>query len=144
MVTANRKVRKNVTTTLEFFELKRAIEADVILGDEGFRLRVEITRSRRRRSVYRANIWATEYFRIQSTSPSTDGKPAHEPSDELLWVNWTSILRRYFSEAFNARSTAAAEAIVLADVLAWVHHSLAECSGKEHTWGECPERPREG
>ena|SRR2546428_2452913 len=120
----------------ELYDVVKATESELVLGDESFRIKVELTRSRTRPSSFRANIWAAELYRIQSTFPQTKGRPAHRPSDELICVSWTSVLRRC-GERFQARSVARAEGMILSELAAWLRHSRGECERKPHTWGEC-------
>jgi len=120
----------------ELYDVVKATESELVLGDESFRIKVELTRSRTRPSSFRANIWAAELYRIQSTFPQTKGRPAHRPSDELICVSWTSVLRRC-GEQFQARSVARAEGMILSELAAWLRHSRGECERKPHTWGEC-------
>jgi hypothetical protein len=122
---------------LELFDVVRVSEFQLDLGDESFRIRLEMTRSRRTPRLYRANVWRTEYFRIQPTFPQKQGRPAHKPSDEIVWLDWTGVLRAY-GEPFRAGSLAKAEELALDELGAWVHHTRAECGGPKHTWGECP------
>ena len=122
---------------LDVFDVVSVSEADVEMGDESFRLRFEITRSRKDRRRYRAHLLRAELYRIQPTSPQSKGQPRHQPSDELIWVDWTSILRGY-DTPYRARSPAEAEQRVLLETGAFLSHSRGECEGKEgHIWGQC-------
>jgi len=120
----------------ELYDLVRITESDLTLGEESFRIRVEVTRSRSRPSSFRANIWAAELYRIQSTFPQREARPEHRQSDQLIWVSWTSVLRRC-GEQFQARSVERAEDTVLSELAAWVRHSRGDCERKPHAWGEC-------
>jgi hypothetical protein len=122
---------------LDLFDLVRTSEFDLGLGEESFRVRLELDRSRSSRRTFRASVRRAELYRIQSTFPLKDGRPAHEPSDEMVLVDWSGILRR-FCEPFSAPSVAAAERLVLGEVDAWLSHSRGECEGEaNHTWDEC-------
>lgn len=105
------------------FELIRAVEFDIQLGDEGFSLRVELFRRTKKRRSFRARIWQTERFRIQSTFPSDPrtGQPAHEPSDELILVNWETNLPRDYAE-FRANSADEAFQVVLDAITKFLDH----------------------
>ncbi len=121
----------------DLFDIVSVADADVQLGDEVFRLRFEISRSRKTRSQYRAHLLRAELYRIQSTFPQAKGQPAHQPSDELIWVDWSSILRGY-DRAYRARSLEDAEQRVLLATSAFLRHSRGECDGREgHIWGQC-------
>jgi hypothetical protein len=122
---------------LNLFDVAKVSESEVELGDESFRVRVEITRSRRTPGMFRANVWRTEYYRIQPTFPQKRGRPVHQPSDEIIWLDSTAVLRAY-GEPYRAGSLAEAEQLVLDELRAWVRHTRAECGGPKHTWGECP------
>ena len=124
------------------YDLVRSVQFKVQLGDTADDLRLEILRSRKKPFKYRAALWRLEFFRIQSTFPQDNGVPSHEPSDEFIWVDSTTILRKYDSP-FSARSIAAAEKLVLAEVMSWASHSVGKCSGRpNHAWPECLGPPR--
>ena len=123
---------------LDLYDLVRVSELDLALGEESFRMRLELARSRGRPHTFRASVCRAERYRIQSTFPQKRGRPQHEPSDELVWVDWSSILRQY-REPFLAPSLAAAERLLVGEVTAWLCHTRGECKGDpSHTWGECP------
>ena len=114
---------------LDLYDLVRVSEFDLGLGEESFRVRLELARSRSSRGTFRASVRRAEMYRIQSTH--------HEPSDEMVLVDWSGILRQ-FREPFSAPSVAAAERLVLGEVEAWLSHSRGECEGDaNHPWGEC-------
>ena len=62
------------------------VRSNSIWVDESFRVRLEVTRSRAWPCMFRANVWRAELYRIQSTFPQKRGRPLHDPSDELVWV----------------------------------------------------------
>jgi hypothetical protein len=126
---------------LALYDLIRATECDVVLGDDSFRVRVELTRSRRSLRRFRANVWAAERYRIQSTFPQAGGRPTDQPSDELVWVNWSTLLRMG-DTPFSAPSVTRAETIVLDELRAWVRHARGECGSDSHTWGDCARGPK--
>jgi len=115
----------------ELFDLIKITEFDLHLGEESFRIRVELTR-------FRANVWRAEHYRIQSTFPQNSGRPGHEPSDELVWVNWSEILRTC-NKVFVSPSVARAGEAVFNELYAWIRHTRGECDSKPHVWGECPD-----
>jgi hypothetical protein len=122
---------------LDLYDLVRVSEFDLGLGEESFRVRLELARSRSSRRTFRASVRRAELYRIQSTFPLKHGRPQHEQSDEMALVDWSGILR-LFREPFSAPSVAAAERLVLGEVDASLCHSRGECEGDaNHTWGEC-------
>lgn len=71
------------------YELVKTVEFDVEIGDDQFVLRIELFRTVSDIHTFRAHIWRTEMYRIQSSFPRdqlTD-KPAHLPSDEVILVD---------------------------------------------------------
>jgi hypothetical protein len=60
-------------------------------------------------NVYRATVARMERFRIQSTSPQSEGIPTHAPSDEALWVQdnflWDSEKRIQVGDVESALNT---------------------------------------
>jgi hypothetical protein len=122
---------------LDLYDLVRVSEFALGVGEESFRVRLELARSRSSRRTFRASVRRAELYRIQSAFPLKDGRPAHEPSDEIVLVDWSGILRR-FREPFSAPSVAEAERLVLDEVDAWLCHSRGECEGDaNHIWAEC-------
>ena len=63
----NSRVRHEV---FEVYDLVKVTESDLTLGEESFRIRVEVTRSRSRPSSFRANIWAAESIAFNLRFPS--------------------------------------------------------------------------
>ena len=122
----------------ELFNLIKVTEFDLQLGEESFRIRVELTQSHLERRRFRANVWRAEVYRIQSTFPQNSGRPQHEPSDELVWVNWNEILRTC-NKVFVSPSVARAGEAVFNELYAWIRHTRGECDSKPHVWGECPD-----
>lgn len=123
-------------TSLELFDVARTTEFELELGDESFRVRVELTHSRQLATRYRANVWRTELYRIRPSVSQRTDKPANQDADEYLWVGWTSMLREY-GDSFTAASLGEAESLVLDEIRAWIRHTTGECDSSEHTWGEC-------
>ena len=62
------------------------IELSLAWQDEELVLRIELFESAAHARHYSARIWRLEFYRIQSTFPQADdGRPAHQPSDELIF-----------------------------------------------------------
>ncbi len=124
---------------LDLHDLVRVTECQLALGEDAFRLRIELTRSRQAPRRFRANVWRTDFYRIQPTFPQTKRGLLHKPCDEQVWVEW-SILR-YYHAPFAAPSVAAAEKLVLTEVESWIRHARAECGvSAPHPWGDCAGR----
>lgn len=107
-----------------FYALVKTVQFDVALGDDSFALRVELFQDRTRRQMFRANIWREEFYRIQSTFPQnpSTGQPAHEPSDEVILIDWSTNVRANFS-AFKAASSTVALNMVLKAIRAALDHA---------------------
>jgi len=120
----------------ELYDVVKATESELVLATNHSGSRSSSPAQELALHSFRANIWAAELYRIQSTFPETKGRPAHRRSDELICVSWKSVLRRC-GERFQARSVARAEGMILSELAAWLRHSRGECERKPHTWGEC-------
>src|SRR5258708_12282938 len=96
------------------YALVKTVEFNVVLGDDSFTLRVELFQDETRRRTFRANIWRNEFYRIQSTFPqkSSTGQPEHQPSDEVILIDWSTNLRRDYS-VFKPPDSSSALTIVL-------------------------------
>jgi len=114
-------MRKGVS---HLYALVKTVEFDVVLGDDSFALRVELFQDKTRRQTFRANIWRNELYRIQSTFPQnpSTGRPEHQPSDEVVLIDWSSNLRGNYS-VFKAASSAAALNMVLKAIRAALDHA---------------------
>src|SRR5258708_19781121 len=114
-------MRKGVS---HLYALVKTVEFDVVLGDDSFALRVELFQGKTRRQTFRANIWRNELYRIQSTFPQnpSTGRPEHQPSDEVVLIDWSSNLRANYS-AFKAASSPAALNMLLNAIPPPLHHS---------------------
>jgi len=106
------------------YELVKTVEFDVVLGDDSFALRVELFEDKTRRRTFRANIWRNEFYRIQSTFPqnASTAQPEHQPSDEVILIDWSTNLRGNFS-VFKATSSTAALNLVLKAIRAALDHN---------------------
>jgi hypothetical protein len=106
------------------FALVKTVEFDVVLGDDSFALRVELFQDKTRKRTFRANILRNESYRIQSTFPQnpTTGQPEHQPSDEVVLIDWSTNVRGNYS-SFEAASSTAALSIVLKAIRAALDHS---------------------
>src|SRR6266581_2848898 len=81
--------RKHSEAILATYELKRVIYLDVNIELNG-KLPVEIKVSLFKRlgskDRYRARVARLEHYRIQPSFPQRKGVPAHQASDEEIWV----------------------------------------------------------
>jgi hypothetical protein len=64
--------------------LVETLQFSVPLPQEDLELRLELFESLAKPRHYGARLWRLERFRIQSTFPQVDGRPAHDPSDEVV------------------------------------------------------------
>jgi len=115
--------RKGVS---HLYALVKTVEFDVVLGDDSFALRVELFQDKTRRRTFRANIWRSEFYRIQSTFPQnpSTGLPEHQPSDEVVLIDWSANVRGNYS-VFKAASSTAALNMVLKVIRAALDHTHA-------------------
>ena len=105
------------------YALVKTVEFDVDLDDDSFALRVELFQDKTRRRTFRAKIWRNEFYRIQSTFPQqpSTGQPEHQPSDEVILIDWSTNVRGNYS-VFKAASSAAALNMVLKAIRAALDH----------------------
>ena len=106
------------------YALVKTVEFDVDLDDDSFALRVELFQDKTRRRTFRAKIWRNEFYRIQSTFPQlpSTGQPEHQPSDEVILIDWSTNVRGNYS-IFKAPSSAAALNMVLKAIRAALDHT---------------------
>lgn len=99
------------------YELIKTMEVDLALGDDSFSLRIELFQSTTSSQWFRARLWRTEFYRLQSTFPQNElsGQPAHHPSDETIQVDWSPYLSQDY-QYFQAGDQEAALQRVLDDV----------------------------
>jgi len=111
----------------EIYELSRAIEFDVALGTDGFHLRIELFSAPTRPNTFRARVWRSEFYRIQSTFPqdSKTHQPADPPSDELIFVDFSTQLSGDYSN-FRAQDETAALQLILDDCLQFLKRVTGE------------------
>ena len=96
------------------YELVKIVEVDLQLNAEFWPVRFELFRNTEIQGQFRCRIWQAQRFRIQSTFPqNSNGSPLDRPSDELIWVEFMGLDRRY--ENFAAPSPEAGLESVLAD-----------------------------
>ena len=100
----------------ELYELVKTIEFDVALGEDGFNLRIELFRALSSQNHFRAHIWRSEFYRIQSTFPQDHEthKPVDPSSDELIFIDYSSQLYGDYSD-FQAEDEATALQLILDD-----------------------------
>jgi hypothetical protein len=82
-----------------------------------FVARIELFQAKGNPKTFRADIWRTEYYRIQSTFPQdpSTGQPDHHPSDQEILVEWSINLEGDY-RLFEAESPESAMDLVLKDV----------------------------
>lgn len=77
-------------------EVVKVLDLDTIEvpGGRGdaIRFRIEIIRQYGVPRKFIARIWRTEFYRIKPTFPQVKGRPNSPSSDELLWVEDTSVI----------------------------------------------------
>jgi hypothetical protein len=111
--------------TSPVFELVKTVEVDLQLGDEMWPTRFEILRDTERQDHFRCRVWQLEMFRIQSTFPQTGERPAHQPSDHTLIVEWEGAhVGRY--DDFVAADADAALKKVIEDFCKFLEHTTGE------------------
>ncbi len=98
------------------YELFKVVEFDVEIGDDQFTVRVELLQSNSDVRHFRARLWRTEMYRLQSTFPQdpSTNEPAHAPSDEIIWVDHSHYLGKSYSD-FEADSQEAALRLIMED-----------------------------
>jgi hypothetical protein len=111
--------------TSPVFELVKTVEVDLALGDEKWPTRFEILRDTERPDLFRCRISQLELFRIQSTFPQSGGKPAHEPSDHRLIVEWDGPRAGHYDD-FVAADAEAALVTVIEDFRNFLEHATFE------------------
>ena len=110
--------------TSPIFELIETFEFDMSLGDNSWPTRVELYRARKNEKLFRCRVWQAEHYRIQSVFPQRNGSPEHEPSDEMILVEYSSYLRcNWNPEGFEADSPEGARQLVENALLAFLDHS---------------------
>ncbi|WP_426733873.1 hypothetical protein [Myxococcus faecalis] len=66
-------------------EVVRTLDLEpMVVGGEELRLRIEICRALPSARKYFSRLWRIEHYRIQSTFPQQEGRPAHDPSDQEI------------------------------------------------------------
>jgi hypothetical protein len=75
-------------------ELVRTLDFEMTWGDELWPIRIELYQGVVDRSWFRCRVWQAEYYRIQATFPQDSGmgEPKHDPSDEMILVDWSTNL----------------------------------------------------
>jgi hypothetical protein len=114
----------------QVYELEKIIEFDIELSDVRNTLRIELFRNLSEPRHFRAHIWGSEFFRIQSSFPRdrvTD-QPAHEPSDEIVLVDYSHYLSGDYRD-FEAESLESAAAMILDDCRRFLNHISGQNKG---------------
>ena len=120
---------KHGAITSPIFELIETFEFDMTLADDCWPTRIELYRATESPNLYRCRVWQAESYRIQSTFPQAAGAPAHEPSDEVVLVEYSSYLRCDWNpSSFEASSPSAARELVEKALLAFLDHATGEPS----------------
>jgi len=116
---------KHRAITSPVFELVATFEFDMTLGeDASWPTRVELYQAAQEPNLFRCRVWQSELYRIQSTFPQIADVPAHEPSDELVLVDYSHYLRSSWDPwAFEADSPEAARRLVEQALLAFLDHA---------------------
>ncbi len=95
------------------YELLKVLEFDVDIYNEQFALRLELLQCTSDSNCFRAHIWRTEFYRIQSTFPQNE--ETHQPSDEVIFVDWSYYLSEDYTR-FQAISPDDAIQLILNDI----------------------------
>jgi hypothetical protein len=111
----------------KIFELIKTIDFDVALGTDGFNLRIELLRAISAPNHFRAHIWRSEFYRIQSTFPQNyeTHDPADPPSDELIFIDYSTQLGGDYSD-FQADDETVALQMVLDDCQRFLKRIMGE------------------
>ena len=111
----------------KIYELFKTIEFDVAIGDDGFSLRIELLRAISSSNHFRVHAWRSEFFRIQSTFPqeSKSHRPADLPSDELIFIDYSTQLKGDYSD-FRAENEIAALQLILDDCQQFLKRIMRE------------------
>ena len=109
------------------YELIRTIEFDIAMGIDGFYVRVELFCSLAHPNKYRAHIWRSEFYRIQSTFPqdSQTHQPLDLPSDELIFIDFSTQLSGDYSD-FHAENETVAIQLILDDCQQFLKRVMGE------------------
>jgi hypothetical protein len=111
--------------TSPVFELVKTVEVDLEFGDEMWPTRFEILRDTERQDLFRCRVWQLELFRIQSTFPQSGDRPAHEPSDHGLIVEWEGPHVGHYDD-FVAADADVALRKVMEDFRKFLEHTTGE------------------
>lgn len=107
----------------QIFTLVNTVEFEIVWphGPDGdldeFITRIELFQAKTNPKTFRAHIWRTESYRIQSTFPQdpSTGQPKDKPSDEEILVEWSANLLGDY-RLFEAESAESAMDLVAKDV----------------------------
>ncbi len=105
----------------------RALQDISQLAGNSFTLRLELFGDVSNPERFRAHLWRLESYRIQPTFPQDEatGQPAHEFSDETIWVDTALWLSQDYAD-FQAPTAEEAIQIVLNDFRAFLAQVLGE------------------
>ncbi len=93
-------------------------EVNVELTDDVIELRIEVLRSNSNGKLFMVRVWRLESYRLQSTFPQRRGRPAHEPSDEIILKEFEGF-ESVYREPRRAESARSVERAVHREVRRW-------------------------
>lgn len=111
----------------KLYELIKTVEFDVAVGEDGFHIRVELFRAPANPDQFRAHIWRSEFYRIQSTFPQNNQthQPTDLPSDELILIDFSSQLGGDYCN-FHAEDETVALQLILDDCGQFLRRVMGE------------------
>jgi hypothetical protein len=115
------------SVTSPVFELAKVVEFDIEIIDDSFGIRIELFQAVSDANRFRARLWRDEFFRVQPTFPQDEntGEPAHEPSDEAIFVDSDMWLSGKCND-FRAETAENALQSVLDDFKNFLVHTIGE------------------
>jgi hypothetical protein len=61
-------------------------------GFDALRFRIELIAEYEHPNVVKAVLWRREYYRVRPTFPQQEGEPSGQESDEIMFVEETSLI----------------------------------------------------
>lgn len=114
--------------TSSMFELVKAVELDIRLGDNSWSIRIEMLQDMEAKDHFRCHVWELELFRLTPTFPrGENNQPAHI-SDDVIMVDRGIARSRiaYPAEDIIASDVDVALGIVLDDLKQYLKHVTGE------------------